>query len=485
MKKYRDRITSFLLSLALTAGLCVPAALAAESTPPESTESPAPVTVTPKEPVESEILNSMQVEATAAILVDVGTGTVLYEYNAHEQRYPASITKVMTALLALEAVDQGQISLDQMVTLTSDLYQDIGEGGSSADLRVGEQLSVLDLLYCVLLPSANEACNALAQVVSGSIDAFVEQMNQRAQELGMEGTHFTNTHGYHNDDHYTTAYDIYLMCQAAMEHETFRAITSSRSHDLPATEFHEARTIYDTNALISSWQYGSRYLYQYATGIKTGSTPEAGYCLAASATKNDRNLISVVMGCERVPGSTGSQGHTYFSETIRLFDWGFDNFSTQTMLDSSKRDIPEVEVSLGKQPSVTLMPEGEISALLPNDVSEENFTYQYTIDSPVVEAPVEAGQELGRITVSFNGQEYGILPLVATSSVERDNFLYYLDRVQRFFDNLLVRILLVVILAVLVILIVRHMLWGGRKGGRRSYAYSGRGRYTGSRRRRR
>ena len=179
---------------------------------------------------------------------------------------------------------------------------------------------------------------------------------------------------------------------------------------MPATNMHaEPRIVRSTNALISNFRILG-YLYEYATGIKTGSTPEAGYCLAASATKNDRNLISVVMGCERVPGSTGSQGHTYFSETIRLFDWGFDNFSTQTMLDSSKRDIPEVEVSLGQQPSVTLMPEGEISALLPNDVSEENFTYQYTIDSPVVEAPVEAGQELGRITVSFNGQEYGILP---------------------------------------------------------------------------
>ena len=301
----------------------------------------------------------------------------------------------------------------------------------------------------------------------------------------MEGTHFATAHGSHDDNHYTTAYDIYLMCREAMTHETFRTIVGSLNYTMPATNMHaEPRIVRSTNALISNFRILG-YLYEYATGIKTGSTPEAGYCLAASATKNDRNLISVVMGCERVPGSTGSQGHTYFSETIRLFDWGFDNFSTQTMLDSSKRDIPEVEVSLGKQPSVTLMPEGEISALLPNDVSEENFTYQYTIDSPVVEAPVEAGQELGRITVSFNGQEYGILPLVATSSVERDNFLYYLDRVQKFFDNLLVRILLVVILAVLVILIVRHMLWGGRKGGRRSYAYSGRGRYTGSRRRRR
>ena len=471
MKK--SRLLSALLLLALLSGLLTTGASAEEAAEPTDGGSG------------SAILDAMDVDATAAILVDPDSGEILYEKNAHEKRYPASITKVMTCLLTLEAVDRGELSLEQVVTASENIYTGIGENASTADIKVGEQVRIIDLLYAALIPSANEACNIMAEAVSGDVASFVELMNQRAGELGMEGTHFANAHGYHDDNHYTTAYDIYLMCREAMTHETFRTIVGSLNYTMPATNMHaEPRIVRSTNALISNFRILG-YLYEYATGIKTGSTPEAGYCLAASATKNDRNLISVVMGCERVPGSTGSQGHTYFSETIRLFDWGFDNFSTQTMLDSSKRDIPEVEVSLGQQPSVTLMPEGEISALLPNDVSEENFTYQYTIDSPVVEAPVEAGQELGRITVSFNGQEYGILPLVATSSVERDNFLYYLDRVQKFFDNLLVRILLVVILAVLVILIVRHMLWGGRKGGRRSYAYSGRGRYTGSRRRRR
>ena len=470
MKK--SRLLSALLLLVLLAGLLTTGASAEEAAEPADGGSG------------SAILDAMDVDATAAILVDDDYGEVLYEQNAHEKNYPASITKVMTTLLVLEAVDRGEAALTDIVTVGDEVNLGIGEGGSGVGLQEGEQLSLEDLLYCALTASANEACNALAQYLCGDVATFVERMNQRAAELGMENTHFTNTHGYHDENHYTTAYDIYLMCHEAMQNPTFRTIVSSVGHEVPATNMSEARSLHETNALVSTWRI-TGYYYQYATGIKTGSTPEAGYCLAASATKNDRNLISVVMGCERVPGSTGSQGHTYFSETIRLFDWGFDNFSTQTMLDSSKRDIPEVEVSLGQQPSVTLMPEGEISALLPNDVSEENFTYQYTIDSPVVEAPVEAGQELGRITVSFNGQEYGILPLVATSSVERDNFLYYLDRVQKFFDNLLVRILLVVILAVLVILIVLHMLWGGRKGGRRSYAYSGRGRYTGSRRRRR
>ena len=483
MKKYRDRITSFLLSLALTAGLCVPAALAAESTPPESTESPAPVTVTPKEPVESEILNSMQVEATAAILVDVGTGTVLYEYNAHEQRYPASITKVMTALLALEAVDQGQISLDQMVTLTSDLYQDIGEGGSSADLRVGEQLSVLDLLYCVLLPSANEACNALAQVVSGSIDAFVEQMNQRAQELGMEGTHYTNTHGYHNDDHYTTAYDIYLMCQAAMEHETFRAITSSRSHDLPATEFHEARTIYDTNALISSWQYGSRYLYQYATGIKTGSTPEAGYCLASSASKDGVDLVAVVLGAENPKREDGSTNRLQFSESSRLLDWGFNSFSTRKLLDSTYF-AGTIPVTLSRETDrIGVQATGELEAILPNDLDPADFQLTPVYDADSLEAPVTKGQVVGHVTVSNGDTVYGQLDLVAVDSVERSELLYRLAQIEAFFSQLWVKVVLIVLAVLIVVLLLRWLLFGRRRryGGARR-AYRG-GHYSGRRRR--
>ena len=159
-----------------------------------------------------------------------------------------------------------------------------------------------------------------------------------------------------------------------MKHETFRTIVGSKNYTMPATNLHpEPRIIRSTNALISNFRVAG-YIYEYATGIKTGSTPEAGYCLAASATRENRNLISVVMGCEREPGTSGSEGYIYFDETIRLFKWGFANFSTQTILDNTKRDIPEVEVTLGKDAaSVTLMPDGKLTALLPNDVSAENL----------------------------------------------------------------------------------------------------------------
>ena len=255
MKKYR-LLPIFFLLLALTASLAAPAAAA--------------------EP--------FSVDATAAILVDADYNEVLYEQSADERRYPASITKVMTGLLTVEAIDRGELSMDTVVTLGDDLYTGIGEGGSTQGLKAGEILTVQDLLYCALLPSANEACNALASTVAGSIPAFVELMNQRAAALGMTGTHFVNTHGYHDDAHYTTARDIAKMCAEAMKHPDFRQIVSSVRYDVPATNLHAARELHDTNALVSNHRTGNiGLLYRYAVGIKTGSTPEAGSCLASAA----------------------------------------------------------------------------------------------------------------------------------------------------------------------------------------------------------
>ena len=464
MKKYA--FLSLFLALLLVLPLTAPVALAAEGGSG------------------SAILDAMEVNAAAAVLVDPDTGEVLYEKNPHEQRYPASITKVMTCLLTLEAVDRGELALEQTVTASQALHTGIGDNASTADIKAGEQLRIIDLLYAALIPSANEACNVLAEAVSGDVVTFVALMNQRAAELGMEDTHFANTHGYHDPNHYTSAWDIYLMCREAMGHETFRTIVGSIGYTMPATNLHEEpREVHATNALISNWRVRG-YLYQYATGIKTGSTPEAGYCLAASATKEDRSLISVVLGCEREPGTTGSDGFIYFDETIRLFDWGFNNFSRQVMLDETKRDIPEVAVTLGRDTNyVTLEPQGEIEALLPRDVGPENFTYSITRNAESVEAPVEKGQQLGAITVSFNGKEYGTLPLVASIAVERDEWLYRFDRLEKFFGQLWVRILLAVIAVAVLVLLARHFLFGGRRR-RYGHAYSGgRGRYTGRRRR--
>ena len=460
MKK--SRLLSALLLLALLAGLLTTGASAEEAAEPADGGSG------------SAILDAMDVDATAAILVDPDSGEILYEKNAHEKRYPASITKVMTCLLTLEAVDRGELSLEQVVTASENIYTGIGENASTADIKVGEQVRIIDLLYAALIPSANEACNIMAEAVSGDVASFVELMNQRAGELGMEGTHFANAHGYHDDNHYTTAYDIYLMCREAMTHETFRAIVGSLNYTMPATNMHaEPRIVRSTNALISNFRILG-YLYEYATGIKTGYTPEAGRCLAASATKGDRSLICVVLGCERTPGSTGSEGFVEFTESTDLMEWGFDNFSRQTILTTTdlQGDLP---VTLSQTEYVAVQPSGTLEATLPRDVDLSTFTYTPTWYAESVEAPVAKGQVLGTITVSDGGRVYGTLDLVAVSDVERSDLLYYLNRTEKYFSQLWVRIVLVVLLVLVAVLVLWAVFF--RKRSRSRY---GRGGYGGS-----
>jgi len=499
MKKYR--FLSLFLSVVLTLALA-PGARAAGSG--------------------SEILDAMHIDATAAVLIDADYGDVLYQQDAHEKRYPASITKVMTSLLVLELIDgrmdgpapaeaapgaagpvsstettsapstaapgsdgspdsapsgqeaplpQPKISLDDVVTVGSQLHSGIGAGGSTADIKVGEQLTVKELLASALIPSANEACNALAEYVDGDVSKFVERMNRRAAELGMTGTHFSNAHGYHDDNHYTTAYDVALMCREAMKHQTFRELVGLKNYTLPATTMHDERIIRSTNALISNFKV-TGYLYSKAIGIKTGHTPEAGYCLASAAYDDGKTLIAVVMGCEREPGTTGSVGFTYFSESSRLLEWGFQNFTRRVILDDSASH-GEIPVTLGEdQNYVSAWPVGSVEATLPRDLDIGLFQLKKDCVE-TLEAPVAKGQKVGTITVTYNDQVYGTLDLVAGNDVARSTFRFVLSQIQHFFSLTWVRIGLLVIIMLVLVLILRLKL-----GGRR------RRRYSGSRRRR-
>ena len=265
MKKTLIRAVSFLVTLSLLTGLLAPLAGA----------------------VEYEGVTSLSIDAKSALLIDMDTEQVLYEQAADEQRYPASITKIMTALLTLEAVGRGELDLNDVITMDDAALADLTPDSSTAGLQAGEEITVRNLLYCLLLASANEAANALAIAVAGDIPAFVEQMNQRAQELGMSGTHFVNPHGLHSDDHYTTARDIFKMAKQAMTHATFREIVSTGTYTVPATNLSGERTLYNTNALLTSAFYPG-YTYSGTIGIKTGSTGQAGYCVTAASQGSSR-----------------------------------------------------------------------------------------------------------------------------------------------------------------------------------------------------
>ena len=402
-------------------------------------------------------IEDMDIDAKAALLVDLDSGTVLYEQNAHEELPPASLTKVMTALLVLEAVDRGELRLDQVITASASALVGLPSDGSNADPAIvaGEQMTVEDLLYCMLVISANETCNILGETISGSISAFVDAMNQRAQELGCKNTHFANTNGLTDPLHYSSAYDIWLITREAMQHEQFRYICSATWKNIqPTNKCGHVRVLHTTNSLLDGWRYAG-YQYAYATGIKTGTTDAAGHCLLASASKGSRNLISVVLGAQLMPDDRGGTDIMSFRETVRLFDWGFENFTSKVVL-SEEDLIQEVPVALSKETNyVVVHPAYSATAVLPNDVEPEQLTRSITLYADTVNAPVMIGDELGSITLSYNGVDYVTVPLLAVSDVEASRFLTAKYNIEHFFSLKLVKIGLVI----LILLVIAFVVW--------------------------
>lgn len=452
MKK--SRFLSLFLSLALVLGLCTCYAGA----------------------YHSEIMDSMHVEATAALLVDMDTDFILYEQNAYEQVYPASITKAMTGLLVVEAIEAGTLRLDQVITAGGTAWQDLDYTSSNQNIQPGEQMTVKDLLYCLLVASANEAANILAVEISGSIEAFVELMNQRAAELGCTGTHFMNPHGMPHDDHYTTAYDLYLIAKQAMKYDLFREVVKCDEYYVEPTNLNENRRhFYNTNGLLSNKKY-SGYYYEYCTGIKTGSTSAAGYCLLSSAEKEGQRLICVMMGCENPKDENDVIHRKQFTETKRLFEWGFENFSFHTILDAA-HPVAEVPVTLSTENDyVSVVVDGTLEAQLPNDITSEDFEWTYDLPESV-EAPVKAGDKLGTLTVTLDGESFGSVDLVAVNSVERSQILAAKEKageVVRSWQFIAITVLIVVI--ILAIIIGTRIAAKRRRSyhGRRSHNYKGR-----------
>lgn len=259
--------------------------------------------------------------AVSAILIDAKTGNVLFEKESTKKMYPASTTKIMTAMLALEKVAKGEISLDQPITYTETANKTMDPDGSNIALKVGEQMILSDLLKGLLLASGNDAAAIIAEYIGGgSIENFVALMNQKVKSLGLEGTHFANPHGLHNEENYTTAYDMAIIAREAMKNETFRSIVECAHIRLAPTNMNEEERYYiNTNNLVSLMRY-PYYFYDKATGIKTGSTSEAGYCLVSSAKDGDKEVIAVVFKSDDVS--------TSHNDSKALLQYGLTDFSS-------------------------------------------------------------------------------------------------------------------------------------------------------------
>ena len=425
--------------------------------------------------VPAAALEDPAIRAKAALLVEAETGTVLYDKNSHDELSIASTTKIMSA------IDRGELRLDQQVTATATALRGLPEDGSTADIVEGETLTVEQLLYCMLVISANETCNILGETLCGSVDAFVERMNQRAQELGCKNTHFANTTGLTQSGHYSSAYDLYLITREAMKHEDFMTMVNTKSYEIPPTnKTEEERVLHSTNALISNWRLAG-YLYSGAQGIKTGSTDAAGQCLVSSAVRGSRTLISVVLGAERVTLEDGVTILTRsFSETSRMFDWGFDNFVRRDVL-SSADPVQEVPVALSSETNYVVAHAAEdISCLLPDNVEPEMLERTVTLTNETVDAPVAAGDVLGTLTLSYNDTVYAETQLLALNDVSASWFLTARRDVSDFFAKPLVKILSVVVLLLIVALVVyvtmfsRRRRYGHRRRGAAHGGYRGR-----------
>lgn len=397
-------------------------------------------------------LSAPELDGQAALVVDLDSGRFLYALNAEQQRAPASLTKIMTVLLALEAVDRGDVALTDIVTAQQDCREGLGEDSSSAGIIPGVQLSLRELLYCAMVGSANEACNVIGSYLSGSVSAFVDRMNQRAAQLGCVNTHFVNTNGLPAEDHHSTAYDLYLITMEAMKHPLFMEMANTLDYQPESRYVNDGKVIHNSNALISQYSdynvYKS-YLYEGASGIKTGYTRAAGYCLISTAQRGNVHAMVIIMGCNGYYNA-GIEEFRNFSDSITLYDWVFDNFSYRELL-SVTEPMEQVHVKLADgDGEITLYPQQALTALLPADFDTENREVQVTVYEEKLTAPLEAGTVLGEAKIFLNGDDYGTVRLVNRAGVELAKGEFMRQRVKTVLSNGWV-ITLLVIIAILAI----------------------------------
>lgn len=378
------------------------------------------------------------VNCSSAILINAKNGEILYEYNAHDKAYPASTTKVLTALLALE--NESDYS-KQIIPSHYAIYS-VKVGSSIAYFSEGENLTFDQVMYGLLLPSGNDAANIIAEEIGGSISNFVSMMNDRAVELGAKNTNFTNPSGSHDNNHYTTAYDLSLFAKEAMKHEKFREIISSSSYIMPSTNRSSTeRKFTNTNKLLSP---NNQYYYEYATGMKTGYTSNARNCLIASASRNGVDLISVVLG-----GTTTENGKSaIYTDSRNLLDYGFSCYEKTTIAkegDTITQITPKR--SKGKVAVVAVLKDNIRMIHKTNETPE--FTSVTTLTENLV-APINKGDTVGTISYYDGNELIATSELVADNSVEKEPWY---SIVFKFIVKTIVTIIIIFISLILLLII--------------------------------
>ena len=350
------------------------------------------------------------VYSPSCILMDAKSGKILFSKKAEEKMYPASTTKVMTAILALE-----HCQLTDIATVSHNAIFSIPYGYSIADLKEGEQLTIEQLLYVLLIPSANDAAFVLAEHIGGSVEQFSDMMNKKAAELGCKNTHFVNPNGIHDENHYSTAYDLALIGQYAMKFDFFRKVVSTTIYTLPGTAAHpEADRIFGTtNDLIKNSGAAKKYYYQYATGAKTGYTEAAKNCIIATAQKDDVELIAVVLHDEQTPEGLSTRP----IDCKTLFEYGFNNYASQTIATAGTVEKTiNVSGASADTRHLNLVLNKDVVGLNPTDYDLSDVVVTIDINQDI-KAPISKDTVLGKITFNADGYEYSA-NLIAANDVK-------------------------------------------------------------------
>lgn len=362
--------------------------------------------------------SNLEITSEAALLIDTNTGKVLYGKNENEKKYPASITKILTAILVIE-----NCNLDDKVTVSYDAISIVPSGYSVAALQVGEELTVEELLKVLLIHSANDAANVLAEHVAGSIESFASMMNSKATELGCKNSHFVNPSGKHEKDHYSTATDIAIIMKYCMQNPTFKSIASSKSCIIPATNKYEERVFTNTNELLNvdTREIESNYYYKYAIAGKTGYTTEAKNCLVSIAKKDDLELICVVLGA----GKTANGLSARFIETKKIYEYGFNTYTIaklreqgaiakQIQIENATKETKDLDLLISKDIIVLIKQQDLNKEIEPEITLNENLS-----------APIAIGAKVGTIKYNIEGIEYEA-DLVSAHEVKKSSTLFYI-----------------------------------------------------------
>ena len=398
--------------------------------------------------------------ARSAILAEKETGTILFSHNMH-MRHPAdALTKIMTLLLAAEAVENDDISDNELITMTETAWHDIDEDSSTLEILPGEEMTFIDLMYSAYVGNADEACNMLALRIAGSIDSFVRRMNEKASEIGCDNTRFANAHGQYNEYQYTTAFDQYLLFSEAMKSALFAEVAGTFRHVTESSDESEPRTITSSNSLLNP---SSRHYYRYCLSGRDSGTYEGGHSLVAYAEDEGLSLISVVLGSDVLVFDDESTEMRNFTETLRLFQWGYSQFAWRDILKTTDL-LARVPVLHGSGADfVNARPESSLTLLLENSVPAESFIKTITIYSeksndPLV-APVSAGDVLGEVVITRDGVEYAKIALVANTDIDLNGFEYMRRQVFSMLATDAARnvmIVLALLLALYIVLVVRY-----------------------------